>query len=397
MAKNSLNRKDFLKSTFTGMAGLTFLGSTMVPKPRLGESEEEKVKFIYRTLGKTGINVPIVSLGVMNAQNPALVRAALDAGINHLDTAHFYQGGRNEEMIGKVVKSRPRDSYTVATKIPPTVLDSDQRTVAEFRRRLELSLRRLGMEYVDILYLHGPDDPEEATQPIFLETLSAVKAEGKTRFVGVSTHENEPDTIRAAIESKVYDVALTTYNFKQDHRDEIKKAIAEAAAAGLGIIAMKTMVSGWMDDEETIPVNAKAALKWVLQDTNVHTTIPGCITFDQLHANLSVMADLSLTESEQADLDLHSSLPGIYCQGCTQCVPDCRNGLPVVALMRAYMYTYGYRNLSAARDLVTSLNLPANPCEDCTRCAIRCVKGFDVAHRIQDVTRIRNVPREFLV
>jgi predicted aldo/keto reductase-like oxidoreductase len=396
MTKNGLNRKDFLKSTFTGLAGVTLLGSTVAPKSGLRQTEDDKVKFIYRTLGKTGIKVPIVSLGVMNAQNPALVRAALDAGITHLDTAHYYQRGRNEEMIGKVIRNRPRDSFTIGTKIPPIVLDSDQQTVADFRRRLDLSLRRLGLKYVDILYLHGPDDPEEAVQPLFLETLTALRDEGKTRFVGVSTHENEPDTIRAAIESKVYDVVLTAYNFKQDHRDEIKKAIAEAAAAGLGIIAMKTMVSGWMDEEETIPVNAKAALKWVLQDTNVHTTIPGCITFDQMHTNLSVMADLAFTKSEKADLELHSSMPGIYCQGCTECVPDCRQQLPIPAIMRAYMYTYAYRNLSAAQDLVTALDLPAKPCQDCTECAIKCVKGFDVEHRVKDVARLRDVPQEFL-
>jgi predicted aldo/keto reductase-like oxidoreductase len=396
MTKNGLNRKDFLKSTFTGLAGVTLLGSTVAPKSGLRQTEDDKVKFIYRTLGKTGIKVPIVSLGVMNAQNPALVRAALDAGITHLDTAHYYQRGRNEEMIGKVIRNRPRDSFTIGTKIPPIVLESDQQTVADFRRRLDLSLRRLGLKYVDILYLHGPDDPEEAVQPLFLETLTALRDEGKTRFVGVSTHENEPDTIRAAIESKVYDVVLTAYNFKQDHRDEIKKAIAEAAAAGLGIIAMKTMVSGWMDEEETIPVNAKAALKWVLQDTNVHTTIPGCITFDQMHTNLSVMADLAFTKSEKADLELHSSMPGIYCQGCTECVPDCRQQLPIPAIMRAYMYTYAYRNLSAAQDLVTALDLPAKPCQDCTECAIKCVKGFDVEHRVKDVARLRDVPQEFL-
>jgi predicted aldo/keto reductase-like oxidoreductase len=115
-----------------------------------------------------------------------------------------------------------------------------------------------------------------------------------------------------------------------------------------------------------------------------------------MHDNLSVMANLDFTKSEKADLELHSSMPGIYCQGCTECVPDCRQRLPIPAIMRAYMYTYGYRNLSAAQDLVTSLDLPAKPCQDCSECAIRCVKGFDVAHRVKDVARLRNVPQEFL-
>ena len=122
--------------------------------------------------------------------------------------------------------------------------------------------------------------------PLFLEILAALRDEGKIRFAGVSTHAYEQHTIRAAIESKLYDVVLTAYNFKHVHRDEIKKAIAEAAAAGLGVVAMKTMAGGWMDVARTIPVNTKAALKCVLQDTNVHTTIRGIITFDQILYNV---------------------------------------------------------------------------------------------------------------
>ncbi|MFC1481670.1 aldo/keto reductase, partial [Candidatus Neomarinimicrobiota bacterium] len=175
MTKNMLDRKNFLKSTVTGLAGISFLGSTVAPGIKNSEGDEDGAKFIYRTLGNTGIKVPIVSMGVMNAHNPALVKAALDAGITHLDTAHGYQRGRNEEMIGKVVKDFTRDSFTIGTKIPGRMQDSDKETIKEFRRRFDLSLKRLQMDYVDILYLHGVDTPEEATRPVFMEVMSALK------------------------------------------------------------------------------------------------------------------------------------------------------------------------------------------------------------------------------
>ena len=84
--------------------------SVFNPTAKSGVTKDQKAKkesFIYRSLGKTGIRIPIVSMGVMNANNPQLVQAALDAGIVLFDTAHMYQGGRNEEMIGKVIKGSP--------------------------------------------------------------------------------------------------------------------------------------------------------------------------------------------------------------------------------------------------------------------------------------------------
>ncbi len=249
-------------------------------------------KMITRRLGKTGIVLPVVSMGVMRADNPALVRAALESGMKHLDTAHGYQKGNNETMLGEVLKDYPRDSFVISTKVPPDGKDA-------FLENLDLSLKRLQMDYVDILYVHGLTSADDVLSAATLDALTAARESGKARHVGVSTHRNEPEVIRAAIRSGVYEVVLTSVNFKQDHYPEVKKAIAEAAAAGIGIIAMKTMAGAFHDKERTKPVNCKAALKWVLQDPNVTTAIPGITTFDQLTENAGVNNDLAMTEDEK--------------------------------------------------------------------------------------------------
>ncbi|MBA7483946.1 hypothetical protein ES707_19463 [subsurface metagenome] len=212
--------------------------------------------------------------------------------------------------------------------------------------------------------------------------------------MGVSTHRNEPEVIQAAIDSKFYDVVLTSYNFKQGHYLEVRKSTAKAAAAGLGVVAVKILAGGARRRVKI--VNAKAAIKWVLQDPNVHTAILGFTTFDQINTDLSVMEDLTLTETEKKDLQLQSSAEGLYCQGCEKCLAQCPHRLPIPDIMRAYMYTYGYRNLGAAQDLLLSLDLPANPCDGCTGCTVSCAKGFDVAGRINDVIRLKDVPSSFI-
>jgi aryl-alcohol dehydrogenase-like predicted oxidoreductase len=407
------SRRTFLKKGAFGLAGLTVLPSILSKEVRAetekteeSETKEKtakKRKLIKRTLGKTGITVPIVSLGAMTVENPELVRAALDAGITHIDTAHAYQRGRNEEMVGEMVKDLPRDSFVVATKVTgpedrKTGMFTKDATAELFTEKFETSLKRLGLDYVDILYIHSVVRKEAVVYEPFLSALEKLKKEGKTRFIGVSTHGGEPEVIRAAIESKSHDVVLTAYNFRQPHVKEVETAMAEANEAGLGIVAMKTQAGVYWDRERQHPINMKAALKWVLSNENVHTTIPGVTTFDQLETDLSAVEELPLTPEEKEELKLGQKLGmlGLYCRQCRKCVTQCGRGLEIPALMRSYMYVYGYRNLRIAKETLASVDLSNLPCNNCGTCRVDCSMGFDIKRSIEDVARVRHVPYDFL-
>lgn len=355
-----------------------------------------------RTLGRTGIQVPLVSMGVMNADNPNLVRAALDGGIVLLDTAHGYQDGRNEEMLGTVLAGRRRDSFILCTKVFVGTLDRKTGRFGagtrgdEIGEKLDISLGRLGVDHVDVLYLHAQSLRDSVLDERVMKGLEKVRQAGKTRFIGVSTHKNEPEVLRAAVEGKLYDVVLTSYNFRQDHHLEVQKAIAEAAAAGLGIVAMKTQAGIYWDKEKTKPIDMRAALRWALRDANVHTAIPGFTTFDQLQDDLAVMRSPALTPADSEKLR-EQKLAGLYCQGCEACLAPCLMHLPIPEIMRSYMYGYAYRNREAAQSLLLALDLPPAPCDDCDRCTVVCAKGFDVRERIRDIARLREVPRELII
>jgi len=402
--KKNIKRRNFIKLGMTGLAGIGAVPVVLKGEEKASAYTQKKDrKFIYRTLGKTGIKLPIVSMGVMNADNPNLVAAALDAGIVHLDTAWGYQRGRNEEMIGSVIKGRPRDSYVIGTKVPGRPKESKtgyltpETDPKNFHKLFDESLERLCLEYVDILYLHNIKRGQDAQFEPLLKALEEEKKRGRAKFIGITAHTREPEVIRAAIETKVYDVFLTGYNFKKDYQEDLKAAVAEAAEAGLGIVAMKTQAGVYWDKEKTDPINMKAALKWVLNDPNVHTAIPGFTTFDQMELDLTVMEDLTLTTQEIKDLRLETQTGGLYCQQCEQCLPQCKQGLPIPDLMRSYMYAHGYKNLQAAHELVTSFALPDNPCGDCSDCVVSCAKEFNVKERITDITRLKNLPADFFV
>ncbi len=309
---------------------------------------------------------------------------------------------RNEEMLGNYFSTIPRESFVLATKVKPAGVDSrtglpSKETTAEaFLSMFNLSLSRLKMDYVDILYMHSAESVEMVRHKEIVRAMLDLKKQGKVRFIGISTHKNEALVINTMAEDGIWDVVLTSYNYRHTYRAELDDAIDKAAAAGMGVVAMKTMAGGWLDRERTKPVNARAALRWVISNPNVHTTIPGITAFDQLETDLTVMKDIALTDEEKSELVADASFPGLFCNACSNCVPGCPNNLPIPELMRAYMYAYGYRNAAMASELLSEAAVKADPCASCKTCSASCVRGFDLKDKISDIARLVNVPYDLI-
>jgi predicted aldo/keto reductase-like oxidoreductase len=396
MASEGIDRREFISRTALGLVTAT-LGASTVQSARAGTGESPKI--LYRTLGKTRLEIPLVSFGVMNSDSPDLIRKALDMGAKHLDTAHVYLRGNSENVIGEILEERKcRDQVYVATKMlfardrskKVFLREGDGRhagaTESNLNEQLGRSLERLRTDYIDILYLHSCQSPQMSSYEPMLNAFVKAKETGKARFIGISTHTNEPETIRAAVDTGIWDVILTSYNFIQEDKEEVKKAIQYATEKGLGVIAMKTQGGVRLNREKKIDVNHAAALKWVLNDKNVCTAIPGITTFDQMELDFSVMRDLSLSAQEKRDLEISSMLRGtFYCQQCRSCVASCAKAVEIPALMRAYMYAEGYGNLMQAE--LTIDGLPEayglNVCRDCAACSASCRHGIDIHHRLR--------------
>ena len=394
----NINRRGFLRTGIAGAAGIVVLSPTIVSAATAGQQND----IISRTLGKTGMKIPVISFGVMRADNPNLCKAAYEKGIKLFDTANGYQNGNNEIMLGNLLKDYPRSSFYLATKVKPAGVDkegkpSDQTTAEDFLTKFNTSLSRLKMDYVDILYIHDIRNPEMLEYKPIINAVKNLKKEGKVKFIGFSTHANEPLVIDAAAAMDTWDVILTSYNFKQTYLNEMNSAIKKASQAGIGIVAMKTMAGGgFLDKEKTKPINSTAALKWVLSNPDITTTIPGMTDFDQLDKNIKILSDISITDQEKKDLLVAIADKGMYCTGCTICLNACIMNLPVPDLMRAYMYAYGYSNPSMAYSLLSELGTKDNPCKECNSCKVECTKKFDIKEKIADISRLVNVPADFL-
>jgi aryl-alcohol dehydrogenase-like predicted oxidoreductase len=225
-----LSRRTFLTKTFSGMA---LLGSFHFPdKSRVKMENNESIdiskdQVFSRTLGKTGIRVPVVSMGVMNSSDPALVRRACEKGIRHFDTAASYGRGRNEEMIGKVIRELDiRDETIIATKVPRISLSvlkqmRNEQSKAYFLDHLEQSLKRLQTDYVDMIYLHDAQSAEYLQNEGFRSAMETAKSQKKALSVGFSVHRNMIECLNEASRDGFYDVVLTAFNYSMHANIEL--------------------------------------------------------------------------------------------------------------------------------------------------------------------------------
>jgi predicted aldo/keto reductase-like oxidoreductase len=398
------NRRNFLKNGLIAVTGAGLAGKSISEVPRQLNTAKNP-EFVYRTLGKTGIKIPVVSMGTGNTSNPNLVRAAYDKGVKLFATSEYYQNGNNEKMIGEALKDRPRDSYMLMTGTPTGIsidykngLFKDDTDIEVFMEHTHGCLKRLQVDYIDILSVgFGATRQSVFYEPV-LEAVKKFKAEGKARYLGLATHSFEPEAIRAAVDTGVYDVVTVAYNFRKTNVKETEEALQYAADAGLGIIGMKNMAGAYWDKEKTQPINTIAALKWVLRNENIHTVIPDCANYDHLDKDLAIMGEMELTEKEKNDLNPPSEdlASGLYCQQCHECISQCPENLDIPTIMRSYMYAYGYKNLEQARQTIDLANLSGEPCKDCMACQVSCAMNFNIREKINDIARIREIPPDLI-
>jgi predicted aldo/keto reductase-like oxidoreductase len=324
----------------------------------------------------------------MNMRDTELVQAGVDAGINYFDTAHEYMNGVNEETVGKVLKP-VRNKVFITTKIVP-------KKPQDMMREMELSLRRLQTDHVDLLLLHALDERKWTLHPEFLKVFEEARKKGMTRFIGVSTHDKHAEVMDAAVESKVWQAVLTGYNYMSP--PSVKAAIARARKAGLGIVAMKTFLNpidlatwNWetikdiRKDKKSKVTPVQALLKWVLDDPNVDTTVPGVTSFEQLEEDVAVMG-LKMSFNDRRELSRYAEAVDSesgYCRGvagCTGCEGQCPYNVSIRELNRCVRYAHGYGDPGLARE--NHDRLPAHrqiaACSNCEECQVKCVHGLDL-------------------
>lgn len=281
----ALSRRDFLKMAPPVLAGLAALGGVSAGLGRLSRAvaEEQAPKILdYRPLGKTGFKISDISMGA--GVDDAVIKYAYDRGINYYDTADSYYNGKGEEAFGRALKS-VRDKVVISTKhmVEP---GWKKDFLVE---KVNASLKRLGSDYVDLLFMQGVGDPALFKNEEILSAYRDLKEQGKYRFLCFSTHDTDT-VVPAAIESGLFSAAMLMYVPSLFQKmDEMHAKLHEA---GIGIIAMKALKGGEavkaLEKAKPGRTFAQASIEWALRDRKIATVLISMRTFEHIDEYLKV-------------------------------------------------------------------------------------------------------------
>jgi predicted aldo/keto reductase-like oxidoreductase len=384
-------------------AALAGPNTTASPESAPAAAAPAEGKLTWRTLGKTGLKVTSLSFGCMTTSDASVIQHAADLGIVHFDTARLSQNGNNERMVGAALKGR-RKQIVLSSK-------SEAPTGKEALAELETSLRELGTDYLDIWYLHAKVDPAKVTDDL-LEAQRTAKKQGKIRFAGVSTHFNMDRMLPYLTRLGQTDVVLTTYNFSMRSVDakmntnpdapktDMTAAIRQARQAGVGIVVMKALAGGVsrvargdrlyganqqaLSKQLAQPGVPVSAIRWVLRNESVDTTIVCMTDHDQLEENMHAMAEPYSSKDELILARQLALIGPSYCRMCGACHGVCDKGVPVPAVLRYLTYAEGYGQFAMARQKFLDLPAPVRAvrCSDCGSCSVACPNGVAVRDRV---------------
>ena len=390
----------------------------------------------YRTLGRTGFKVSDISFGGGDLSNDNVLRAAIDAGVNYIDTAEHYGRGGSERTIGQVLKTHDRNSLFITTKLN---ISFDKRiSKAELRDRFMKCLERMGTDRADCLMIHMCTLAQVKYEP-YHELIGELKAEGKVRFSGLSNHGadlslfgklDDPmdQVVLAAAEDGRFDVMLFVYNFLQ--REAGERAIMACAAKNIGVTLMKmdpglivanereslTMIedrykkAGKELPDPVVQIKARAAerqaatdaflakhgiageekirdaaIKFCLNNPGVHAVCPSINSFEGLEAFLKLSGQkLDLAAAGVLE-DGREAYGETYCRhACGLCEPACPRGVPVNTIMRYEYYFAAKGREKEAMGLYAGLGgRGAEGCDGCAGpCEAACPYGVPIQAKL---------------
>ena len=323
-------------------------------------------------LGNTNMKIKRVGFGGIPIQritqeDTNLVIDELEKnGINFIDTARGYTV--SEEYIGNSLVGR-RQKFYIATK-------SMSRDYEGMKKDIEISLKNLKTDYIDLYQLHNVKIEEYETifneDKAFRALLEAQK-EGKIKYIGITSHSIE--TIEKAIEDGKFDTIQFPYNIVEDQADE---AFKKAHEKGIGIIVMKPLAGGALDD-------ATLAIKYILSKEYIDVAIPGMDSIKQVKENVDVLNDLDLTEEDKEKIDnIRATLGGKFCRRCEYCLP-CPLGvnIPQNFLLEGYYTRYNLKEWSKER--YDSLEGKASRCIACGKCETKCPYELPIIEMLKNV------------
>jgi hypothetical protein len=323
-----------------------------------------------------------------------IIRRALDLGVNYVDTAEGYDRGESESIVGKAIQGR-REQVYLSTK------NLCRKSADEWQERLDGSLERLGVDYIDFYHLHAVrwNVYRRLSRPgKTFERFWKAKQEGLFRHACFSSHD-EPKNIVKLIDTGLFDGMLVQYNLLDRANEEV---IAYAHEKGLGVAIMGPVgggrlappserIRGMVGGAKSTP---EIALRFVLSNPYVTLALSGMSSLDMVEENVATASrdePLSAQERQRVSEALEETqrLLDLYCTGCGYCMP-CPNNVSIVENLEALSYYKVWGLEGPARERYARLGKKgkkwtwAAACTECGECEPKCPQNIPIRERLKE-------------
>lgn len=364
----------------------------------------------FRKFGETGEEVSILGFGAMRLplidnddkqidydKATEMVRYAIDNGLNYLDTAYPYHGGKSEEFCAHVMKDGYREKVKIATKCPIW----NVKTHEDFDKYLDEQLKNLDVEYIDFYLIHAmcQDFWDTCKKCDYKSFLDRAKDSGKIKHAGFSFHA-DIDLFKEIVDDYNWDFCQIQLNYLDENYQAGLKGMRYAHDKGLGIVVMEPLRGGTLAKTElpdeveklwssynTKRTPAEWALKYVWNYEEVGVVLSGMSTMEQVIENIESAARStpnSLTEQENKVIDkvkeFYNSRMIVPCTKCKYCMP-CPAGVNIPECFWAYNHAALFDDKGKAEYWINSWlnkeNRPSN-CTECGQCETKCPQNIEI-------------------
>lgn len=349
-------------------------------------------------LGMGAMRLPQLPDGsVDEAQAIDIIRSAIDAGVNYVDTAYPYHEGKSEGIVGKALKDGYRQKVLLADKMPIWLAKDEEHMKKIFYKQLE----RLDTDYIDLYLVHNVGVPiwKRAKKLNLMPFLEEMKAQGKIKHIGFSFHDSF-EFFKEVIDEYPWEFCQIQLNYMDKNHQAGLDGLKYAASKGLDVIIMEPLKGGRLTD--FIPPTVQAmwdeshvkrsaaewAFKWLASYPEVNLMLSGMSSKEQLEENIKILSadDVAvLTDEEVALIDKvseeYNRLIKYSCTGCNYCLP-CPKKLEIPKILRYFNDWNIYENNPSTKFEYTTW-LPegrhASDCIGCKACEEKCPQSIPIA------------------
>jgi uncharacterized protein len=374
---------------------------------------------LYRQMGKTGDKVSILGYGCMRFPKKGRgldeerasrqLISAIEQGINYFDTAHMYNNGRSESILGKTLAQGYRDKVKIATKMHPLFVHTYQ----DMENIIDHQLKRLQTDHIDYYLMHSMINAAEwkMLQQLGVEQfIEKARQSGKIGRIGFSYHGQIAD-FKKIVDDYAWDFCQIQYNYMDEHHQAGTEGLRYAAAKGLGVVIMEPLRGGHLvgkmpdsiksiwDKAEIKRTPAEWALRWVWNHPEVSIVLSGMNEESHIAENIRIANEalpLSLSNDDLKIIDevklTYKKMIKIGCTGCNYCMP-CPSGVNIPFCFNTYnsLYlfnepSYRFIYLGFTGGMEGGKPSYASLCRNCGKCEEKCPQRLPIRQHLEQVS-----------